>query len=165
MTLETFVKGMATIFQKNESIDTVRLERSGRVSQCSHLDDTELSVKISEEKLWSTAKTICVSMKNTLKDFFTGLKPSGSERTEKASSNETLGEILVAIQSEISNFGQIKDSRELLQINDMVGTMLKEVEKSEDDSEQVCQNIPRAWSSLSTSLNGRSSLSSSSKGS
>ncbi|XP_031675846.1 uncharacterized protein LOC116371074 isoform X1 [Oncorhynchus kisutch] len=82
--VETFVKGMATIFQKNESTDTVLLERSGRVSQCSHggsqLDDTELSVKKSEEKLWSTAKTICVSMKNTLKDFFTGLKPPGSER-------------------------------------------------------------------------------------
>ncbi|XP_036835548.1 uncharacterized protein LOC118964853 [Oncorhynchus mykiss] len=165
--VETFVKGMATIFQKNESTDTVLLERSGRVSQCSHggsqLDDTELSVKISEEKLWSTAKTICVSMKNTLKDFFTGLKPPGSERTENASSKETLGEILVAIQSEISNLGRIKDSRELLQINDMVGTMLKEVEKSEDDSEQVCQDIPRTCSSLSTSLNGRSSLSSSSK--
>ncbi|XP_036835556.1 uncharacterized protein LOC110525531 [Oncorhynchus mykiss] len=57
----------------------------------------------------------------------------------------------------------MKDSRELLQINDMVGTMLKEVEKSEDDSEQVCQDIPRTCSSLSTSLNGRSSLSSSSK--
>ncbi|XP_036836209.1 uncharacterized protein LOC110512142 [Oncorhynchus mykiss] len=166
--VETFVKGMATIFQKNESTDTVLLERSGRVSQCSHggsqLDDTELSVKISEEKLWSTAKNICVSMKNTLKDFFTGLKPSGSERTEIASSKETLGEILVAIQSEISNFGRMKDSRELLQINDMVGTMLKEIEKSEDDSEQVCQDIPRTCSSLSTSLNGRSSLSSSSKG-
>ncbi|XP_036836259.1 uncharacterized protein LOC118936463 [Oncorhynchus mykiss] len=166
--VETFVKGMATIFQKNESTDTVLLERSGRVSQCSHggsqLDYTELSVKISEEKLWSTAKNICVSMKNTLKDFFTGLKPSGSERTEMASSKETLGEILVAIQSEISNFGRMKDSRELLQINDMVGTMLKEIEKSEDDSEQVCQDIPRTCSSLSTSLNGRSSLSSSSKG-
>ncbi|XP_031673878.1 uncharacterized protein LOC109873453 [Oncorhynchus kisutch] len=165
--VETFVKGMATIFQKNESTDTVLLERSGRVSQCSHggsqLDDTELSVKISEEKLWSTAKTICVSMKNTLKDFFTGLKPPGSERTENASSKETLGEILVAIQSEISNLGRMKDSRELLQINDMVGTMLKEVEKSEDDSEHVCQDIPRTCSSLSTSLNGRSSLSSSSK--
>lgn len=166
--VETFVKGMATIFQKNESTDTVLLERSGRVSQCSYggsqLDDTELSVKISEEKLWSTAKTICVNMKNILKDFFTGLKPSGSERTENASSKETLGEILVAIQSEISNLGRIKDSRELLQINDMVGTMLKEVEKSEDDSEQVCQDIPRTCSSLSTSLKGRSSLSSSSKG-
>ncbi|XP_029586929.1 uncharacterized protein LOC115173134 [Salmo trutta] len=166
--VETFVKGMATIFQKNESTDTVLLERSGRVLQCSHggsqLDDTELSVQISEEKLWSTAKTICVNMKNILKDFFTGLKPSGSERTENASSKETLGEILVAIQSEISNLGRIKDSRELLQINDMVGTMLKEVEKSEDDSEQVCQDIPRTCSSLSTSLKGRSSLSSSSKG-
>ncbi|XP_071221183.1 uncharacterized protein [Salvelinus alpinus] len=166
--VETFVKGMATIFQKNESTGTVLLERSGKVSQCSHggsqLDDTELSVKISEEKLWSTAKTICVSMKNTLKDFFTGLKPSGSERTENASSKETLGEILVAIQSEISNLGRMKDSRELLQINDMVGTMLKEVEKSEDDSEEVCQDIPRTCSSLSTSLKGRSSLSSSSKG-
>ncbi|XP_031675407.1 uncharacterized protein LOC116369556 isoform X3 [Oncorhynchus kisutch] len=166
--VETFVKGMTTIFQKNESTDTVLLERSGRVSQCSHggsqLDDTELSVKISEEKLWSTAKTICVSMKNTLKDFFTGLKPSGSERTENASSKETLGEILVAIQSEISNLGRMKDSRELLQINEMLGTMLKEVEKSEDDSEHVCQDIPRTCSSLSTSLNGRSSLSSSSKG-
>ncbi|XP_071012549.1 serine-rich adhesin for platelets-like [Oncorhynchus clarkii lewisi] len=166
--VETFVKGMATIFQKNESTDTVLLERSGRVSQCSHggsqLDDTELSVKISEEKLWSTAKTICVSMKNTLKDFFTGLKPSGSERTENASSKETLGEILVAIQSEISNLGRMKDSRELLHINDMVGTILKEVEKSEDDSEQVYQDNPRTCSSLSTSLNGRSSLSSSSKG-
>ncbi|XP_036835552.1 uncharacterized protein LOC118964854 [Oncorhynchus mykiss] len=165
--VETFVKGMVTLFQKNESTDTVLLERSGRGSQCSHggsqLDDTELSVKISEEKLWSTAKTICVSMKNTLKDFFTGLKPPGSERTENASSKETLGEILVAIQSEISNLGRMKDSRELLQINDMVGTMLKEVEKSEDDSEQVCQDIPRTCSSLSTSLNGRSSLSSSSK--
>ncbi|XP_036835555.1 uncharacterized protein LOC110525581 [Oncorhynchus mykiss] len=165
--VETFVNGMATIFQKNESTDTVLLERSGRGSQCSHggsqLDDTELSVKISEEKLWSTAKTICVSMKNTLKDFFTGLKPPGSERTENASSKETLGEILVAIQSEISNLGRMKDSRELLQINDMVGTMLKEVEKSEDDSEQVCQDIPRTCSSLSTCLNGRSSLSSSSK--
>ncbi|XP_055770020.1 uncharacterized protein LOC129846058 [Salvelinus fontinalis] len=164
--VETFVKGMATIFQKNESTGTVLLERSGKVSQCSHggsqLDDTELSVKISEEKLWSTAKTICVSMKNTLKDFFTGLKPSGSERTENASSKETLGEILVAIQSEISNLGRMKDSRELLQINDMVGTMLKEVEKSEDDSEEVCQDIPRTCSSLSTSLKGRSSLSSSS---
>ncbi|XP_029572050.1 uncharacterized protein LOC115164075 [Salmo trutta] len=166
--VETFVKGMATIYQKNESTDTVLLERSGRVSQCSHggsqLDDTELSVKISEEKLWSTAKTICVNMKNILKDFFTGLKPSGSERTENASSKETLGEILVAIQNEISNLGRIKDSRELLQINDMVGTMLKEVEKSEDDSDQVCQDIPRTCSSLSTSLKGRSSLSSSSKG-
>ncbi|XP_031675102.1 uncharacterized protein LOC109873459 isoform X2 [Oncorhynchus kisutch] len=165
--VETFVKGMATIFQKNESTDTVLLERSGRVSQCSHggsqLDDTELSVKISEEKLWSTAKTICVSMKNTLKDFFTGLKPPGSERTENASSKENLGEILVAFQSEFSNLGRIQDSRELLQINDMVGTMLREVEKSEDDSEQVCQDIPRTCSSLSTSLNGRSSLSSSSK--
>ncbi|XP_052317403.1 uncharacterized protein LOC118379519 isoform X10 [Oncorhynchus keta] len=166
--VETFVKGMVTIFQRNESTDTVLLERSGRVSQCSHggsqLDDTELSVKISEEKLWSTAKTICVSMKNTLKDFITGLKQSGSEKTENASSKETLGEILVAIQSEISNLGRMKDSRELLQINDMLGTMLKEVEKSEDDSEQVCQDIPRTCSSLSTSLNGRSSLSSSSKG-
>ncbi|XP_055797227.1 uncharacterized protein LOC129867689 [Salvelinus fontinalis] len=166
--VETFVKGMATIFQKNESTGTVLLERSGKDLQCSHggtqLDDTELSVKISEEKLWSTAKTICVSMKNTLKDFFTGLKPSGSERTENASSKETLGEILVAIQSEISNLGRMKDSRELLQINDMVGTMLKEVEKSEDDSEEVCQDIPRSCSSLSTSLKGRSSLSSSSKG-
>ncbi|KAM9398561.1 uncharacterized protein ACWYII_031137 isoform 3-T3 [Salvelinus alpinus] len=166
--VETFVKGMATIFQKNESTGTVLLERSGKVSQCSHggsqLDDTELSVKISEEKLWSTAKTICVSMKNTLKDFFTGLKPYGSERTENASSKETIGEILVAIQSEISNLGRMKDSRELLQINDMVGTMLKEVEKSEDDSEEVCQDIPRTCSSLSTSLKGRSSLSSSSKG-
>ncbi|XP_045081648.1 uncharacterized protein LOC121584739 isoform X3 [Coregonus clupeaformis] len=172
--VETFVKGMATIFQKNESTDTnwqtesVLLERSGRVSQYSHggsqLDDTELSVKISEKKLWSTAKTICVSMKNRLKDFFTGLKPSRSERTENASSKETLGEILVAIQSEISNLGRIKDSRELLQINDMVGTMLKEVEKSEDDSEQVCQDIPRTCSSLPTSSKGRRSLSSSSMG-
>ncbi|XP_055775344.1 uncharacterized protein LOC129853385 isoform X1 [Salvelinus fontinalis] len=166
--VETFVKGIATIFQKNESTGTVLLERSGKVSQCSHggsqLDDTELSVNISEEKLWSTAKTICVSMKNTLKDFFTGLKPSGSERTENASSKETLGEILVAIQSEISNLGRRKDSRELLQINDMVGTMLKEVEKSEDDGEEICQDIPRTCSTLSTSLKGRSSLSSSSKG-
>ncbi|XP_041718694.1 uncharacterized protein LOC121550490 isoform X1 [Coregonus clupeaformis] len=172
--VETFVKGMATIIHNNESTDTiwptesVLLERSGRVLQSSlvgsQLDDTEFSIKISEEKLWSMAKTICVGMKKTLKNFFTGLKPSRSERTENASSKETLGEILVAIQSEISNLGRNKFSRELLQINDMVGTMLKEVKKSKDDSEQVCQDIPRTCSSLSISSKGHCSLSRSSKG-
>ncbi|CAB1331396.1 unnamed protein product [Coregonus sp. 'balchen'] len=126
----TFVKGVATIFQNTESTmwptDSLLLENSGGVSETSTVASWGLTVKISEEKLWSMAKTICTNVQKKLKDFLTGLKPK----------------IVVTIQSEISISERMNTSRELLQINNDVEGGREKSSKGHRSETELEINLP-----------------------
>ncbi|XP_055736469.1 uncharacterized protein LOC129822310 [Salvelinus fontinalis] len=111
---------------------------------------SQSGLEVSEKKIWTTAKTIYHNVKTKMKNYFTWQKQA---KATTAQAKKTLSQILVSIQKELSKSDQTVTAGALSQIENVVGMMLKDVERvsSECGEELICQVPQRSSSSLSSS--------------
>ncbi|CAB1351748.1 unnamed protein product [Coregonus sp. 'balchen'] len=159
----TVVKDMKSLLQTTESTDSLEPTDSALLHGTSSYSETsskswQSGVPISDFKLWSTAQTIYRHLRNNLREFFTRHHQPDVKTTDAtmAQAKKSISQILVAIQEDMSRSEELMTSGELVQLHDIVGTMLEGVETvcSEGDKEQEWQELQRPSSSLSTASKG-----------
>ncbi|XP_041738412.2 uncharacterized protein LOC121571153 isoform X2 [Coregonus clupeaformis] len=159
----TVVKDMKSLLQTTESTDSLEPTDSALLHGTSSYSETsskswQSGVAISDFKRWSTAQTIYRHLRNNLREFFTRHHQPDVKTTDAtmAQAKKSISQILVAIQEDMSRSEELMTSGELVQLHDIVGTMLEGVETvcSEGDKEQEWQELQRPSSSLSTASKG-----------
>eukprot|EP00063_Salmo_salar_P043840 XP_014018675.1 PREDICTED: uncharacterized protein LOC106581256 [Salmo salar] len=111
---------------------------------------SQSGLDVSEKKIWTTAKTIYQNVKTKMRNYLTWQKQA---KATTAQAKKTLSHILVSIQKELSKSDQTVTAAALSQIENVVGMMLKDVERlsSECGEELIYQAPQRSSSSLSSS--------------